>query len=57
MFIPDCDNCEHSGCCAVLKSNKEMSEALWNIGREQSGRSDYILNGKYYPEEPLEEEA
>ena len=51
MFIPDCENCEHRGECSVLKSNQEMSETLWNIGREQSGRNDYILNGKYYATE------
>lgn len=51
MFVPDCANCEHHDECVVMKSNQEMSETLWNIGREQSGRSDYILNGKYYPAE------
>ena len=51
MYVPDRDNCEHHGDCAVLKANKEMRETLWNIGREQSGRHDYILDGKYYSAE------
>lgn len=51
MHYPDCDNCEHRHDCVMVKANQEMRETLWNIGREQSGRHDFILNGKYYPAE------
>ena len=51
MFTPNCDKCEHRAECVIVKANQEMRETLWNLGREQSGRHDFILNGKYYPAE------
>lgn len=51
MYVPDCENCIHREDCAVLKALCELRETMWNIGRAEAGRTDYILNGKYYPAE------
>ena len=53
MYVPGCDNCEHRRDCAMFEANRELKETIWNIGREKPGRSDYILNGKYYPAEEV----
>lgn len=53
MYVPDCDNCPHYYECAVKKELPDVRETLWNMGRAAAGRSDYFLNGKYYP--PKEE--
>ena len=51
MYVPDCGHCVHNEDCAVLKGLQEARETIWNINRAESGRTDYFLNGKYYPAE------
>lgn len=51
MYVPDCEHCKNRQDCAMLKGMRDARETIWNIGREKSGRTDYILNGKYYPAE------
>ena len=46
MYIPDCDTCEHHNECSIKKALKEARETIFNIGREQAGRNDFILDGK-----------
>lgn len=51
MYVPDCESCTRKNDCVMRKGLKEARETIWNIGREKSGRTDYILNGKYHQAE------
>lgn len=46
MYTPNCENCPHYKECAVIKSLKEAKETIFNIGREKSGRTDFMYNGR-----------
>lgn len=46
MYIPECEKCAHYQDCAMRIHLAEARETLFNIGREASGRKDYIYKGK-----------
>ena len=46
MYIPDCENCPHYKECAVKQALKEARETIFNIGREMSGQTDFVRDGK-----------
>ena len=41
-MMPKCNTCEHYNSCEVQQRLKQLSQELWNINREKSGRK-----GKY----------
>ena len=46
-YMPKCNMCEHYNSCVVQKRLTELSQTLWNISREKSGRTDGFVDGKY----------
>lgn len=46
-YMPKCDRCEHYNSCVVQKRLTQLSQELWNISREKSGRTDGFVDGKY----------
>lgn len=46
-YMPKCDKCEHYNSCVVQQRITELSQTLWNISREKSGRTDGFVDGKY----------
>ena len=46
-YKPKCNTCEHYNSCEVQQRLKQLSQELWNINREKSGRKDGFVDGKY----------
>ena len=47
-YKPDCERCNKFNVCTIQKELKELRETIFNIGREASGRTDFIKDGKIY---------
>ena len=55
FWLPNCEKCDHCNRCYLQKRLQELSETVFNIGREMAGRTDFIYNGRLIKDSESEE--